>query len=558
MDLREFLKKIKTSKLFFAFVINMIVLLIMVLFFYAKYDCELDIVMQTLLYGVGSGGWYSSHLMFSNIFLGGILSVLMRILPMVAWYTVFHYTMAFVAMVILTYIVVTYNNSLTGRTVATIVSIFLGYECYIMPMYMKTAALLAAVGVLLLGYVMFRKEEQTSIQSRKQNRFCLFQIVLAGILGVVGSWVSYQVFLAVFFISLAGVLILGFWNKKFARNRLLVGNAIVIILTLSVLSHGLDEYLYADNALWSEAGKYRNAIEQLYAFGFPDYEDIEVTIKTNGYSDIDASTYETIQSGIYSDGRDNFSLLQVIAEQRMEHRTGEVLQLFHLMPIRAFKTGMFYLWMILVVVLLYKACCVRTIGKVAISLIMVGIPYFVQYFRYGYEVQCLGMIAYLPAIVFLILNLKEVSLQGEQYLWVYLGLLGVVLYYIFSGSMLNGVQKNDELEDIVALQEYSERAQLVDFNYYIQGFSIYKVYPKNLDTGNTFIVNGIYALTPGFRTTQKLFDGRYGKWGGYEVYGRYDMTTKIIAQNVSTKLKLNESDFVYAETFHRLAHRIHW
>ena len=116
MDIRENLKKIKENKIIFALSLNVIILLVMVLFFYARYNCELDISMQAMLYGTFSGGDYMSHLIFSNIILGGILSTLMEIFPMTAWYTVFHYAMAFIGITIIVYVIIDYSNNLTGKT----------------------------------------------------------------------------------------------------------------------------------------------------------------------------------------------------------------------------------------------------------------------------------------------------------------------------------------------------------------------------------------------------------------------------------------------------------
>ena len=95
--------------------VNIVVILCMILFFYARFGCELDIVMQTLLYGVNVDGKSMSHLMFSNILIGELLSNLINLFPLVAWYTYFHYLMIFISLVGISYVIVSYNESFSGN-----------------------------------------------------------------------------------------------------------------------------------------------------------------------------------------------------------------------------------------------------------------------------------------------------------------------------------------------------------------------------------------------------------------------------------------------------------
>lgn len=550
MKLRDSFKKLKSNKIFFAITMNIIILLMMILFFYARYNCELDITMQSLLYGVSSKGKSISHLMFSNIFIGKALSVLFNIMPTVPWYTVFHYMMAFISMIVISYVVVSLSNNLTGKTIATVISIFIGYESYVIPMYMKTAVLMAVSSELLLGYIMFRRADMSTHDKLKKRVICIVQMIMAVILGVVGSWISYKAFMMSFLIGLTGVILLGILNKKILGGTLMTGNAVVLILMIAALSNGVDKHYYQEGSVWENAGNYRDAVEQLYAFGFPDYEDIEVLLKINGYMDVDKTTYSSVKNGVYSEELDNFSLLQLIAGERVELTPWKVLLFFHLVPIRAFKTGMFYLWLILAVVLLSKSHSAKTFGKLLISLLMIGIPYFIMYFRFGYQSLYLGMIAYLPAIIYLILDIGKVSMEEEQYMWVYLGLLGLVLYYNFSVTMVSKLEDTDEMSTILTVsEEHSGTAHLVDFNSYMQNFSIFTVYPKKVESKNLYIVNGVYRIVPGFRPLEKV---KQKKWKKIKIYCRNNETEKVMVHNMDAYIHLKKYEHAYEDSFYGL------
>lgn len=556
MRIQEKIKQLKSIVLFFVVVMNVIVLFVLTLLFYAHYNCEIDISMQALLYGTVAKDGYWSHLIFSNIFLGKALSILMNFFPMVPWYTIFHYVMTFISMIIISEIVVIYNNNLSGRIIATVISIFLGYECYIVPMYMKTAALLTVTSIMIWWNVLFYKREYSSSRKKIFN-VRLFQIVLAGIISVVGSWISYRIYIWISLIALVGFVVRMLRNKKLGTCQILAGCSFAGALLISVMCRQADIHIYSSDPEWNEASMYRNAVEQLYVFGFPEYEDVEFALKTNDYMDVDEITYNAIRSGIYSDYRVNFEVLQFIADQRVSFNVWKFFMFFRVVPIRAFKTGMFYLWLILVIVLVY---CYgkKVIPRILMSLGMIFFPYFVLYFRYGYESQFLGMIAYLPAIIYLLMDMKDISLAEERYICIYMGLLGLILYYIFSDDMVRGIQETSELKDIVAINdEESLHVHFIDFNYYIQNFSIYQVYPRNVDNERVFLANGIYSFVPGIRRTQQLADELGNNWHGVEIYGRNEEIIQILIENIANYVDLNMYNLEYGDTFHRLVHYVY-
>ena len=171
----------KNKKLWQALLLNIIVLFVLVLLFYPRFQSKADIMMQSILYGVANQK-ASSHLLFSNILIGYLLKGLVSVLPHCPWYTIFHYFCAFLALWGISYVTMKQNKGYMGIVIAAVVEIFLGYECYIMPGYIRTAALLSAAG----GYLIFYYIRQ---ESRK------FSIAIAGAgLCILGSMVSFRVF----------------------------------------------------------------------------------------------------------------------------------------------------------------------------------------------------------------------------------------------------------------------------------------------------------------------------------------------------------------------------
>ena len=194
--------KFKIGTLGYSILMNIMIMLFMILFFYARYDCEIDIAMQSMLYGVSDSGKPCAYLIFSNIVLGKILMILMGIAPKIAWYTVFHYVMILVSLIVISYIIISRNDNSVGHMIAMIVAVFIGYECYIMPVYIKTAAVLTAASFMLWWY----------LYQAKEKPFKKTTILAVEFLGILGSLVSWKIFLGTSFMMIV-VLFFCFYKK---------------------------------------------------------------------------------------------------------------------------------------------------------------------------------------------------------------------------------------------------------------------------------------------------------------------------------------------------------
>ena len=78
----------------------------------------------------GAYGEVSSRMVFTNIILGKILSILISTLPMVKWYVLILYLIIFSSFCVLTYVLKKKCGQF-GLYVNVILLTFFGYECYI-------------------------------------------------------------------------------------------------------------------------------------------------------------------------------------------------------------------------------------------------------------------------------------------------------------------------------------------------------------------------------------------------------------------------------------------
>lgn len=527
-NFKERCKKIASGKWFFPVIMNVIVMFLLMLLFYAKYPCDMDVFMQTLLYGTSANGISMSHLVFINVIAGGILDFLIKIAPGVAWYTVMHYAGTLAALISISYVYVNrYGKTRVCKILATAISVFIGYECYITPMYMKTTVLLAAVSVLWMLHAM--TESKRGIGSS----------VWAVIFGAFSALLSFKVFVIGYALALTGAVVYLILTK-FSRKRLMAPLiSLVAVIIIAAGSHIVDLKAYSSGSEWEAMGQQREMLEQVYVMGYPSYEDMEDVLIENGFMDVTADQYNQLMQGFFYNGIDGNGILKLVASQRVEVTPWKVLLFFHTIPIKAFKTGMFYLWLIFAVAMLAFAPKKKTVGIIAISVVLFWIPYFAQYFSYGCDAQWMGMIAYTPAILFLLWNMPKMELpQGEnRYVAVYLCLMGLVLYYIFSGTFVGSIQDTEDLDAIVAQsQEESEYAHLLDLTGYFQKYSVYTPYIRQIDKENRFVINGIYQWVPGYRNYHEMYQTGYV---GYKIYTRNDAAKKCAVNNIKIDMDLS-------------------
>lgn len=485
-------------KYFFPITMNLIVMGILNLLFYARYTNELDVTMQGLIYGSANSGAHIGHIVFSNIFLGEVLSTLCKIVPSVVWYTVFHYVMTFVCLVIVAVIIDEHNDrSVASRIISTVVSLFVGYELYLVPIYVKTSIVLLATSVLLLLDVL-------RLQGKRMIR-----VIVATVLAVVGALINYRIFMLELLVAIVFVAIYVVVNRAKLSNvkHVLVSFALILLCAISL--HMVDNHIYATDSKWSAINDIRDMVEELWLFGAPKYDEIqeEILLNSEKYESIYELTeeqYNNIINGFYYDDIDYVEVLKLAKAMKYEAQPWNVLKFFRTIPIKMFKTGMFYLMLIILVSLYYGGAGKKTIGYFFTCEAMIFVPYFIDYWEKGYSYRVLAIIAYMIPIMYLVTKLENFHVEDNRMMAVFMALTGIVLYYIFAGTFNGATLYADSVDEIEEVSEEDEgKMIIVDLNQHMKQYSVYALWPKKLDNKSIYVGNGIYQLIPDYRSVTR-------------------------------------------------------
>ena len=415
----------KNKKLWQALLLNIIVLFVLVLLFYPRFQSKADIMMQSILYGVANQK-ASSHLLFSNILIGYLLKGLVSVLPHCPWYTIFHYFCAFLALWGISYVTMKQNKGYMGIVIAAVVEIFLGYECYIMPGYIRTAALLSAAG----GYLIFYYIRQ---ESRK------FSIAIAGAgLCILGSMVSFRVFAIG---TAIGVLL-------FLINYMILGQVWgrlkrygMLILIVMVVSGGLffvDRYTYHSQDYLADASEYRNSIEQILGYGYPDYQE-----EYGSELDLSEKEYTLLVNGIFAPKQnEDLNKLQYISQDVFGISFSKVNSFFKEIPIGLFKTGMFYCCLISGSILIFSQ---KTYWKYVVinAVVVMNLALLSLFLWVGIGYSWVYAIVFYPVCIFMLMGIRDIHKMRPQYLAVAFVLAGLVLYNLFSSTLIGSINEEN-------------------------------------------------------------------------------------------------------------------
>lgn len=479
----------KNKKLWQALLLNIIVLFVLVLLFYPRFQSKADIMMQSILYGVANQK-ASSHLLFSNILIGYLLKGLVSVLPHCPWYTIFHYFCAFLALWGISYVTMKQNKGYMGIVIAAVVEIFLGYECYMMPGYIRTAALLSAAGGYLIFYYI-----------RQENR--KFSIAIAGAgLCILGSLVSFWVFAIG---TAIGVLL-------FLINYMILGQVWgrlkqygILILIVMIVSGGLffvDRYTYRSQDYLADASEYRNSIEQILGYGYPDYQE-----EYGSELDLSEKEYKLLVNGIFAPKQnEDLNKLQYISQDVFGISFSKVNSFFKEIPIGLFKTGMFYCCLILGSILIFST---KPYWKSVVvnAFVVMNLALLSLFLWVGIGYSWVYSIVFYPVCIFMLMGMQDIHKIKPQHLAVAFVLASLVLYHLFSSTIVGSVNEDSIAKVLEERESYAQDKKkdkkevryVLDMDTYLQQFSVFQAYPKALlDYENVYVVNGCYAVLPEF------------------------------------------------------------
>lgn len=509
--------------------INAVILLIMLALFYPRFENEADIVMQALLYGVGADGLSNAHILFSNIILGKVIQGLLMLAPNIPWYVIAHYFFAFVALCTICYVTVKRNNTRTGSFIAILILLFMGYDCYITPNYLKTATLLA---VAVLYYVVFCIEE---------NRLRILNIIFVFGLALLGILVSWKAFL--FAVLVGGGLSFCYIERKYHQKKklLLYVGIVAVILCAGIVLDKVDEGFYKSGDF-----KYRDDFETIFSYGIPD--NINGSIQEQlGLEDEDA--VRAISQGCFFNGNtQQYELFHKYVRSDREYSIDKLNRYIKHVPLQLLNIGMFYL--IALLIFIYFVCCKdknkRDIAYASVFVLLVGfICYANNMLLYKWNYKAIIILF----MLFLLLEIQNAECTRFNDLIVFAVLLSIILYSNFSHLILRGTATGDMMERINTMNE--KVINLVDINRYLQGFSVFKVYSKDIvSVDNLYFVNGVYTMFDSFDEATNT-----GEWEPeYIVYVEEDDadSDEVDADNVDIDEVESESDNNEGETIENI------
>lgn len=158
---REKIKRVMKSYINISIIINICIILVLPLIAYPRYEQNIDIMMQTMLYNI-VGQESSSYVLFMNVIFAKFIKILIETFDGVAWYSVIQYIFIFISLTSISCLYLRKEDGKLRRTILSVFLIFVGYECYIRPSYMKTSAILCIAGVFLLSAAI-------EVQGKKKN-----------------------------------------------------------------------------------------------------------------------------------------------------------------------------------------------------------------------------------------------------------------------------------------------------------------------------------------------------------------------------------------------------
>lgn len=479
------------KNILYVLAVNYGIYLLMCLFFYPTYECQLDEMMQAAICGVS--GRRTGYILYSNLLTGWILAGLASVLPVINWYFAYLCALVIGALLLIGYVVIGRTDLKTGLTVSVVLSAFVGYECYVLPGHMKTSCVLGAAMLVILADYLERKGR------RDRRRECL--IVL---LAVLSSMVSFSVFLLTAVTGMVGMaLYYGIQNasalrlylkreKRIDKDMVKRLSVLAVCVVAAVTLFRVTDCMGYRVSGQGDAVKYRAAMIRMYGYGMADYK---ASFETD-YG-IDSVEYDAIKKGSFGvAGETSWQKLDGVSQERMA-LSGDVLDsFFKQVPIELFSYGIFYLFIILLFLLLYSPAK----GKKRIVCMELGlllVCFFLAYLSYAWQNNWMVFVLIFPLLVPLLLALKGTKEKDCRYLWVYLTVFSVILYSKFSSGIVTSVSQEKMGDRFSNLN--TGQVNLIDLNAYFKSFSAQRIYTANILTvEGVKVSNGAYALMDGF------------------------------------------------------------
>ncbi len=470
------------KNMLYAFLINYGIYLVMQLLFYPTYESQLDLMMRAAVEGVS--GTKTGYILYSNAIIGWFLCGLSTYFPSVNWYFMMLSALAIAALTVISYIVMKRTSNKIGVTVAVVLASFLGYECYVLPGYMKTASVLTIAAVMIAA-----DEVQQKFIGTAQKK------ALIAVLALLGSMVSFSVFWITVFISVSGLMISCITlNKKTVKALLYrkdFAYLCVLIALPVLLLRGADCLSYY-NSGQTDALKYRSAMERMYGYGMGDYEqDYETEYG------ISLAEYDAVKKGSFSvSGEADWETLKALSKERQTISEKSFGLFFKTVPLALFGYGIFYLFIAILFVFAFAPVKQKRKFVWGEVILLFGVL-LIAYIFNAWKNNWMMFVIVAPVIVPVLVHMQGAVERECRYLWAYLIVFSIILYSKFSDGMVSFVSSELMKDRFGNLSE--NEIHVVDLNAYLKSFSAKRVCVAGILSGENVVTsNGAYGLIDGF------------------------------------------------------------
>lgn len=466
--------------------LNVLALVVVLLIGAPHYEYDMDVMMQAQLFNI-SGRWSTGMIAFSNIYVGRFLKLLCEFMTGVNWYTIFQYVLTFMSLWEIGRLFLKRNSSRIGNITFMIFNLFIGYECYICPSYMKTAAILGVSALYVCWGIL--------VGELTQKRW--LQQIYIGIALLLAGLISWKALLLSGSLTTVYIILYMFVRKVKVDKKLgkelwmpLV-SALVLLVVLQVLDYR--EYQKVDG--WSRVNEYRSAVEQVGMFRAPTYRaDLGEKLGLQEYQ------YNVLVDGHYitSDGS-AFEKLEKVTHAGRDFSWINILRFMRTVPVSLIQVSMFYGMFVLWLLLFFSHMDKKKV-LLAATVIVTGLGYLIMFILASCSTSMVYFLILLPVGICALMNGKDMQATKEERhsALIYLALGTIVLYSGMGSSIVTKTNEgniNEELAEKVASLE--QPWHVIGLNEYLKSYSAFERYDEGLIVGkNLVVLDGAYSLIP--------------------------------------------------------------
>lgn len=466
--------------------LNVIALVVVLLIGAPHYEYDMDVMMQAQLFNI-SGTWSTGMIAFSNIYVGRFLKLLCEFMTDVNWYTIFQYVLTFMSLWEIGRLFLKRNSSRIGNITFMIFDLFIGYECYICPSYMKTAAILGVSALYVCWGILVGELTQ---KQWLQQIYIGIALLLAGLISwkallLSGSLTTVYIILYMFVRKVKV-------DKKPGKELWMpLVSALVLLVVLQVLDYR--EYQKVDG--WSRVNEYRSAVEQVGMFRTPIYRaDLGEKLGLQEYQ------YNILADGHYiTSAGSAFEKLEEVIRVGRDLSWTNILRFMRTVPISLIQVSMFY-GMFVIWLLLFFSHMDKKKFMLTVTVIVTGLGYLIMFILASCSTSMVHFLILLPVGMGALMNGKDMQATKEERhsALIYLALGTIVLYSGMGNSIVTKTNEgniNEELAEKVASLE--QPWHVICLNEYLKSYSAFERYDEGLIVGkNLVVLDGAYSLIP--------------------------------------------------------------